>query len=1757
MSGGRSLSLRKPWKRGLFIAVAEVLIPLQVFLGVPAPAQAQQAVPAEPLEPSGEALLEGLASPPPLARVVQVNREQPKVDPPDLYPKFSGSPTDQEIFQARVFGEPLVPLGGVEDVEENRSLASAITSYLRGANTEDLSQFERFLQNYPGSRWKASLLANMGAWYRRITYFSRAQRALEQAWELSKNETERNVRATADLAIAELLDLHMMFGHLEELESLLSQVENREFIGGASEKLHDARGTAWELRHNHEQAIPSGPVAVGKILLHVQGVKRHPEVEKAHGKVEGSSLTEMKELSERVGLNLQMAYRGSGAEIAVPSVVHLKANHFAAVVEKRGNRFRLDDPLLGGEVWMSRQALEEEGSGYFLVPQGPLGSGWRMVDSAEGDLVRGKCSTAIPDPGNGRRCDWQGGGCGSQCGGSGMAVYSFHLLRTSIHIVDTPVGYSPPRGPSVQFEVTYNHREAYQPLTFSYSNLGSRWTFDWLSYLEDDPSSPGMGTLNLYVRGGGREPYSGFVSGSSAPQTDNRAQVVLISTSPIKYERRLPDGSVEVFAQPDGASPRRVFMTESKDPAGNKLTFTYDTQLRLVSVTDAINQVTTVSYDLLTDPLKITKVTDPFGRFATFEYNASGQLSKITDVIGLTSEFEYGAPDFIRSLTSPYGTTSFSYGFDGSQPNNTWLEAVDPLGGKERVEFYLHGLPIADTEPASAVPVGFASTTENWSLSHHSSVFRDKRAMALYPTDSTKGKIVRWRMLDNFKISGFHKHSEKLPLENRVWYGHMDETISHGVGPTGRPAKIARVLDDGSSQIYRYEYNPKGKIIRYTDPVGRETVYVFGTGSTSDPDPATGSGIDLLQVKRKNAATYDLLRSATYNTQHLPLTRTEAAGQTTTYTYNSAGQILTMTTPERAGITENRTTTWSYDANGYLQSVTGPATGATHSYTYDAYARVRTETDPDSYTATYDYDALDRLTRITYPDGTYEQIVYNRLDSEMERDRTGHWSHTSYDALRRAAATRDAQGRTTALQWCTCGSLDKFIDANGNATIWERDVQGRVTKETRTDGAEILYVYENTTSRLKRATDARGQHKDYQYYRDNKLQQASYPNAQIATATSSFAYDSIYNRLATVTDGTGTTLYTYNPIAVPPSLGAGRLASVDGPLANDVITYSYDELGRVVARGINGSAATFSFDGLGRLSGESNTLGSFTFSYEGVTDRVLSATYPNGQTTNYTYYPNSGDRRLQEIHHRRSGGVTLSKFIYTYDAVGNILSWSQQTDSNPAKVFDLTYDGVEQVTSATWRTSDPIPVVLKRYTYSYDPAGNRTTEQIDDAATAATYDNANRLTSHQPGGALRFKGTLNEAATVTVQGKPASVSADNKFEGPAQVASGTNTVEVKAKDYSGNERTNTYQVNVSGSSKSYTYDANGNLTADGTRTLEWDGANRMTAIVQGTKRSEFSYDAWGHRTRIVEKDNGATISDTRFLWCGMQICEERDSSGGVVLRRFYGNGMQDGGASFFYTTDHLQSVRELTDASGSIRARYEYDPYGRATKTSGDKDSVFTFTGHFVHRESGLMLAPFRAYDPALGRWLSRDPIGLSGGPNLYGYVHGQPTTARDPLGFQGETATATAVKESVKVGFEYALKTGRTLGSAIGTTAAYCLVLVAALCQTGDGHGPGDPQGGPGPGPGGGTGPGPGGGPQTGPGPDEESEEEPNQSDPSRCQPPRFDDCWDCYFQCILFQIQIGQSSRKCKESKKKCLEHPEVTVIFPGGCTVKGIKK
>ena len=108
-------------------------------------------------------------------------------------------------------------------------------------------------------------------------------------------------------------------------------------------------------------------------------------------------------------------------------------------------------------------------------------------------------------------------------------------------------------------------------------------------------------------------------------------------------------------------------------------------------------------------------------------------------------------------------------------------------------------------------------------------------------------------------------------------------------------------------------------------------------------------------------------------------------------------------------------------------------------------------------------------------------------------------------------------------------------------------------------------------------------------------------------------------------------------------------------------------------------------------------------------------------------------------------------------------------------------------------------------------------------------------------------------------------------------------------------------------------DANGNSTRWErgaqeriTKEVRADNAeNRLLAVNNGTHRSEFTYDGLSRRVRIVEKDNSVVTSDHRFLWCDLELCEERDSTGATTTKRFFAQGEEQGTDDFFYTRDHL------------------------------------------------------------------------------------------------------------------------------------------------------------------------------------------------------------------------------------------------------------
>ena len=352
-----------------------------------------------------------------------------------------------------------------------------------------------------------------------------------------------------------------------------------------------------------------------------------------------------------------------------------------------------------------------------------------------------------------------------------------------------------------------------------------------------------------------------------------------------------------------------------------------------------------------------------------------------------------------------------------------------------------------------------------------------------------------------------------------------------------------------------------------------------------------------------------------------------------------------------------------------------------------------------------------------------------------------------------------------------------------------------------------------------------------------------------------------------------------------------------------------------------------------------NNLGTFTNTYVGVTNRLQTVAYPGGTTANYLYFPNAQDKRLQEIKNQTSANVLISQFDYTYDTEGQILTWTKNYPGlNPApQRFDLGYDNADQLLTAPLKNAST-NALIKQYTYGYDLASNRTSERVGTTTTTSTPNNVNELISQ---------------------------------------SGGTN--------------------------RTLTYDANGSLTNDGTsRTFEWDAANRLTAVnyTGTTKRTEFSYDGLSRMSKVVEK-TGININSTRkFVWCGNERCEYRNASDAVTLR-LYPQGQLSGTTPYYYTRDHLGSIRELLNNTGSVVGRYNYDPYGRSTTVVNNTVPDLNFTGLYRHSMSNLDFATYRAYDPGLGRWLSRDPIAEAGGVNLYAYVGNNSTNAIDPLGLR------------------------------------------------------------------------------------------------------------------------------------------------------------
>ena len=210
----------------------------------------------------------------------------------------------------------------------------------------------------------------------------------------------------------------------------------------------------------------------------------------------------------------------------------------------------------------------------------------------------------------------------------------------------------------------------------------------------------------------------------------------------------------------------------------------------------------------------------------------------------------------------------------------------------------------------------------------------------------------------------------------------------------------------------------------------------------------------------------------------------------------------------------------------------------------------------------------------------------------------------------------------------------------------------------------------------------------------------------------------------------------------------------------------------------------------------------------------------------------------------------------------------------------------------------------------------------------------------------------------------------------------------------------------------FSYDANGNTTSRvdscGTTTYTWDSENRLTGISGfqpdcSTLSASYKYDPFGRR---IEKNVNGTV--LKYLYDEKEILAEYDGNNQLLTRYIHGKGIDEpisltrNGQTYFYHTDALGSVIAITDSTGNVVQRYEYDSFGNIVSMLDPNFlQPYSYTGREYDPESGLYFYRARYYDEQIGRFISEDPIGLKGGINKFSYVENNPVNHTDSLGLK------------------------------------------------------------------------------------------------------------------------------------------------------------
>ncbi len=446
---------------------------------------------------------------------------------------------------------------------------------------------------------------------------------------------------------------------------------------------------------------------------------------------------------------------------------------------------------------------------------------------------------------------------------------------------------------------------------------------------------------------------------------------------------------------------------------------------------------------------------------------------------------------------------------------------------------------------------------------------------------------------------------------------------------------------------------------------------------------------------------------------------------------------------------------------------------------------------------------------------------------------------------------------------------------------------------------------------------------------------------------------------------------------------ASATAAVQSPVGKPASSIDVDlsiwQTGRLTSAG-NGLYRHWNqYDALGRTTkvqhiiGDSSYLYSSNYGYPqgsvavtGPGTVVTSSTFPDGETVSYTYDAGGGQQAIATTPAGGAAQTVVSKIVR------NVRGQTTEVDyGNGARQLHCYDDGLSCNGEAMantdlrlFRIATILNGTKQQYTYAFDANGNVTavTDVNADATANYTYDSLDWLR----GGTFTF--VYDNIGNLT-----AKDGVQQKY-----FASGANSVHPHAISSAG--------------SLTYGYDANGNLItrSDGLR-VTWNSENMPVQVSGGAATSATSKYFLGES--LVKKVQGGT---TTYYLPSMRV-----ENG--AARKFYATFAERDpadGKLKFYHGDHLGSATLVSDSNGTVVRRASYKPYGqdRATPVAAFVPK-YQFT--FKEKENdgtGFYDYGARLYDPAVGRWLSADPVGADG-QNRYAYVRNNPLHYTDPTG--------------------------------------------------------------------------------------------------------------------------------------------------------------